>query len=422
MEQIRLLLKYFGSLLLRVLAAILAGTLLLSAVCLIPSDRMDTNLYDSGSTFAKEGTYPILYSWCQSQLDNWTDSLILMISAYDSDENPFMQAMSGTRNTIPDAGTPCQELIAHYYKGQPFEAHEPYYQYWHGYQVVIRPLLSVLNYSGMRILNGILQTGLLVILCVLMVRCGLRRYVLPYLVCVAMLMPVALAMSLQFSSCYYILTLGSIAVLLAKDHLEQNDGLIFLYMGIATAYFDFLTYPAATLGIPAVFYCCVRKNSSVRDAFCRGVKVCFSWAVGYGMMWAGKWFIGSLILKRNILTVAGGKLIERSSADANLAGNVYGSLTANITRFLHTPVTLLLIVLTVIFCIVLLRQLCRKQKTIVQTALVIFPFAVLAVVPIAWYLISSQHAVIHYWFTNKALVVSVFAGLAALVKATEKTA
>ena len=48
-------------------------------------------------------------------------------------------------------------------------------------------------------------------------------------------------------------------------------------------------------------------------------------------------------------------------------------------------------------------------------------FAVLAVVPIAWYMISSQHAVIHYWFTNKALMVSVFAGLAALVKATEKT-
>ena len=87
----------------------------------------------------------------------------------------------------------------------------------------------------------------------------------------------------------------------------------------------------------------------------------------------------------------------------------------------YTPVTVLVILLAVVFCILLLRQLYRKQLTVCHAASVIFPFAVLAVVPIAWYLVTSQHAVIHYWFTNKALMVSVFAGLAALVKATEKT-
>jgi hypothetical protein len=254
-----------------------------------------------------------------------------------------------------------------------------------------------------------------------MIKCGLKRYILPYLACVAMLMPVALAMSLQFSSCYYILTMGSIAVLLARDHLDQKDGLIFLYIGIATAYFDFLTYPAATLGIPAVFYCCVRKDSPVRDAFCRGVKVCFAWGVGYGLMWAGKWLFGSLILRKNILAIASDKVTERSSGDGNMLHNIHAALSANIKTFLHTPVSILVFLLAVIFCIVLLQQLCRKQQTVRHAASVIFPFLVLAFVPVAWYLISSQHAVIHYWFTNKALMVSVFAGLAALVKATEKT-
>lgn len=422
MEQVKKFPRYFGGLCLRVILAILAGILLLSAVCAMPSGAMDRNMQASAGVFEEEGIYPVLFPWCNSRLDSTTDALILLISACDTEDSPVTQAMSGTWNTLSTAETASNVLAQHYGAGVPFDGSEPYYQYWHGYQVIIRPLLCVLNYSGIRILNGILQTGLLIILCSLMIRCGLKRYILPYLVCVAMLMPVALAMSLQFSSCYYILTLGSIAILLARDHLDQKDGVIFLYIGIATAYFDFLTYPAATLGIPAVFYCCIRKNSPVRDAFCRGVKVCFSWAVGYGLMWAGKWLFGSLILRKNILAIASDKVTERSSGDGNMLHNIHAALSANIKTFLHTPVSILVILLAVIFCIVLLRQLRRKQQTVCHAASVIFPFLVLAIVPIAWYLVTSQHAVIHYWFTNKALMVSVFAGLAALVKATEKTA
>ena len=421
MEQIKQFPRYFGGLCIRVFLAILVGTLLLSAVCAMPSGAMDKNLHASADVFAREGIYPVLFPWCNSRLDSTTDALILLISACDTADSPVTQAMSGTWNTLSTAETASNVLVQHYGAGIPFDGSEPYYQYWHGYQVIIRPLLCMLDYSSIRMLNGVLQTGLLIILCVLMVRCGMRRYILPYLISVAMLMPVALAMSLQFSSCYYILTLGSIAILLAKDHLDQKDGLIFLYIGIAAAYFDFLTYPAATLGIPAVFYCCVRKNSPVRDAFCRGVKVCFAWGVGYGLMWAGKWLFGSLILRKNILAIASDKVTERSSGDGNMLHNIHAALSANIKTFLHTPVSILVFLLAVIFCIVLLRQLCRKQQTVCYAASVIFPFLVLAVVPIAWYLVTSQHAVIHYWFTNKALMVSVFAGLAALVKATEKT-
>ena len=421
MEQFKQFLRYFRNLFIRVVLAILVGILLLSAVCAMPSGAMDRNMYASAAVFKEEGIYPVLSPRFSSQLDSTTDALILLISACDTDELPVVQAMRGTRNTLSAVEAPSDEFVEHYANGVPYDGTEPYYQYWHGYQVIIRPLLSMLNYSGIRILNGILQTGLLIILCILMIRCGIRQYILPYLISVGMMMPVVLAMSLQFSSCYYILTLGSIAILLARDHLDQSDGLIFLYIGIATAYFDFLTYPAATLGIPAVFYCCIRKNTSVRDAFCRGVKVCFSWAVGYGLMWAGKWLAGSMILRQNILTIAGSKLTERSSADSSMLHNIRSALSSNIKCFLHTPITVLLIILFVFFFFVLLGQLYRKQKTVCQTASVLFPFLILALVPIMWYLVTSQHAVVHYWFTNKALMVSVFAGLAALVKTTEKT-
>ena len=424
MQQFKLFPGYLGKLLLHVVIAVLIGTLLLSAVCMLPSAPMDRNLQKSAAVFAEEGIYPSLFPWCTSQLDSTTDALILLISACDSGEHPVIQAMRGTRNTLSVVEAASDELAVHYGDGIPFDGSEPYYQYWHGYQLIIRPLLSLISYPAIRVLNGIVQTGLLAILCLLMKKAGLGWYILPYLAAVAMMMPLALAMSLQFSSCYYTLTISSILLLRKRDSLDKTDGILFLYTGIATAYFDFLTYPVATLGIPAVFYFCLRKNTDLRDTFCRGVKICFTWAVGYVGMWAGKWLIGSLILGQNILALAAGKLAERSSAgevETSLIRNIRAALSANIRSFLHTPATLVILLLAAFLLFLLVKHLRSRELTWVQTGKIFFPFVILALIPIAWYVVTAQHAVIHHWFTHKALAVSVFAGLAALTKASGKT-
>ena len=424
MEQLRLFPRYLTTSLLRILVSIIIGALLLSAVCMMPAAPMDKNLQQSAGIFTEEGIYPSLYPWCTSQLDSTTDALILLISACDSGEHPVVQAMCGTRNTLSTAEASSTELSAHYGDGIPFDGTEPYYQYWHGYQLIIRPLLCLMSYGTIRILNGILQTGLLALLCLMMHRKGLGRYILPYLAAVAMLMPLALAKSLQFSSCYYILTIGSIAVLWDSDSDRHCEGLIFLYIGISTAYFDFLTYPAATLCIPAVFCFCIRNDRCIRDTFCRGVRICFSWALGYVGMWAGKWLLGSLILRQNILTIAADKLSERSSAgfsDSSLLHSIRAALSANLRSFLHTPATLAVALLALVFLLLLAKKLHKNTISIRRSTEVFFPFVVLAILPIAWYMVTAQHAVIHHWFTNKALAASVFAGLAALSQASSKS-
>lgn len=423
MEQLKHFPGYIARLAGSVLIAILVGTLLLSAACMLPSSPMEKNLERSAAVFAEEGIYPELFPWCTSQLDSTTDALILMISGYDSGENPLIQAMSGTRGTVSTVEAASDELAAHYGEGVPFDGSDPYYQYWHGYQLIIRPLLSLFSYPVIRLLNGLVQTGLLLVLCLLLQRSHLGAYILPWLCTVLLLMPVALAKSLQFSSCYYILTLGSIAIVRKQKSLDRLDGMLFLCIGIATAFFDFLTYPIATLGIPAVFYFCIRRESSVRDTFCRGVKICFSWAVGYGGMWSGKWLIGSLILRQNILSLAAGKLTERSAsgtAEASLLHSARAALSANLKSFFHSPASIAVAVLAAVLLFLLAKRLLQKELGVAGVARVLFPFVILALLPVAWYVVLAQHSVIHHWFTNKALCVFVFAALAGLTKALRK--
>ncbi len=413
--------RFLLPLILWLLIAIVAGTLLLTAVYLLPADAMAENMASSAALITREGTYPDLFSWCTSQLDNYTDSIILMNASFDSGESAIVQAMTAARAHIEGIDLPVEVLDAHYNGGVPYDSQEAYYQYWHGYLLLVKPLLMLMDYSGIRILNTIGVVLSLAVLLVLMAKKGLKQYILPYLLALAFLMPAAVALSMQFSSCYYIMTLGSIAVLLMKDRLDETEAVIFLFIGIATAYFDFLTYPIATVGIPAVFYCCLKEKLTVKEALGKGIKVCFCWGFGYVAMWAGKWVIGSILTGQNVMAKAAEKLLERSSVAAGSENSaildIRIALGENIKFFLRTPATLLLAAAVLVLLVLVALAIGKKRITVKETAVVFFPFVVLAVLPLVWYGATSNHSSIHCWFTNKSLMVSVFAGLAALVKA-----
>lgn len=419
MTQVKTFSKFLLSLLVRVLIAVLVGALLLTAVYLLPTAPMEVNLAESAATFASEGTYPVLFSWCTSQLDNYTDAIILQNAAHSSGEGALTQAMAVQRHAV-EGLDPAQSLIAHYAEGKAFNSEEPYYQYWHGYLLYAKPLLMLTDYNGIRVVNTAAQLVLLAFLIFLLWKKDMKQYILPYLVSIAFLMPVAVGKSLQFSSCYYIFTVGCVSLLLIKDKLEAREAYIFLFLGIATAYFDFLTYPMATLGVPAVLYCCMRQRTPIGETLFKGIKLCFSWGVGYIGMWAGKWLLGSVVIGSNVLSAATEALTERSSLTgeqgSNAIMNLFYSVATNIKVFLTTPATLLMAVLVMVLLVMLVLSMKKHKPAFLDLVRGLFPFVILTCLPIIWYLATTNHSIIHYWFTNKALIVSVLAVMCALAK------
>ncbi|MBQ6719137.1 MAG: hypothetical protein IJN20_02155 [Oscillospiraceae bacterium] len=424
MKQIGHFLTFLASLLIRVLAAVLAGVLLLTLVYCIPTEPIEQNLALSAEVFAAEGVMPELFPWCTSFLDNFTDAIILSNAAHSGTDSAIIQAMTAARNQI-DGLDPATSIAAHYIEGIPFNQEVPYYQYWHGYLLLVKPLLFLTSYQNIRIINAIAQFALLVVLVYLMYRKGLKAYIIPYLLGIAFLMPVVMALSLQFAPCYYIMTIGGIVVLLAKERLDSADCVLFLYLGIATSYFDFLTYPMATLGVPAVFYFLLHKTSPIRETFQRGFRICFSWGFGYVTMWAGKWIVGSLVTGTNVLLKASDKIAERSSANIsineNLLLNMYAAVSVNVKYFIQTPAMLLLCVFLLIVLIYLIRQWKNVHIAPVYITQTTFPFFVLAIMPVVWYMATTNHSTIHYWFTGKALIVSVFSASCALIRLYQDT-
>ena len=83
-----------------------------------------------------------------------------------------------------------------------------------------------------------------------------------------MTVPFAVFLNIQQSCCLAILNIGLIAMLLLYKKLSEKALIIFLYLGIATAFFDLLTYPLATFGVPAVLYFVLTPAESIKTAFC----------------------------------------------------------------------------------------------------------------------------------------------------------
>lgn len=108
------ILKFSGSALVRVLLAVVIGTLLLALAYTIPQKYIDPKVESASHIIKEEGVYPSVTKFATSAIDNWTDSIMLLEAAFPNGDSPFKDAMQVYRydygNFRPD------EALAYYYE------------------------------------------------------------------------------------------------------------------------------------------------------------------------------------------------------------------------------------------------------------------------------------------------------------------
>lgn len=390
--------------------SILIGTVAMIAVFALPLDSIVENVKQSSEFLYNEGEDYSLTDLCMSRLDNFTDSIMLANASYDGDEDLVKKAMNVYMYNLEDRG----RLIplynyTHNIEKETFHS-EPYARYWHGYLVFLKPLLMVTNYQTIRIINLVIQTLLNVIVVALLYKRCLSQYIFPYVLSILFIMPLATAFSLQYATVFYIFSISSILLLSFPKIVDNRISLLLFFttIGISTAFFDFLTYPIATFGMVAVLYFCMNDALLVKEKIYNGFLIFTNWGFGYAGMWIGKWIVGSLLLKKNVISSAIGSLETRTSNVSGRGEFSYISvLGKNILAFIKTPVS----VFAIIFILVMLYLIFIKHKSKGINFTLCVPFIIIAILPLLWYIFAGNHSFLHYQFTYKSLIVSSFAGL-----------
>lgn len=174
--------KLIGKSLLLIILCIGLGLILLMSVFTLPTNLIEKNVIKSAETFEEEGVYPqISVFGITSLLDNWTDAIMLCNAAYSSTNISLIdRTISVYRINVEEAENPAQVLVSYYSESNNGNdigniSISSYSRYWHGYLVLLKPLLLCFTYSQIRIMNTIMQGLLCVLLIFIMAYKKLKK-------------------------------------------------------------------------------------------------------------------------------------------------------------------------------------------------------------------------------------------------------
>ena len=406
-----------------VIASVL-GMLLLLAVFCLPKDKMFRHVYQSLPILEKEFTDGIVLDGYPASLTgNFTDCLMLFFCIYDNQEHSTLeQVMHMYRGESSEGeGWMPGVSLRDYCNGIGNVKEVEYSRYWHGYLVILKPLLMLTNLNSIRMLMSVTQLLLIGLIIYYSTIRNEGKLALAFLISFPFFYFASMFMSLSLSICFYIMTIVVLIQLRFHEELDCKNWYMefFLVTGMATAYFDFLTYPLVTLAFPLVVSLYLDKVSwKTKMQKLTGYSV--QWGIGYAGLWVMKWVLSDLLTGSNVIDDAVSTLLSRTGTASN--GNKFIGLFLVIDRNLEVYLNWSFYILG-IFAIVWLVYYIAKNKQkycdlmILKQRMVIIS---VAMYPIIWYFVTQNHSEEHYMFTCKNIAIIIFSVICGIIYETER--
>ena len=366
----------------------------MTLVYCIPTSWIQGNVVKSIEVLEGEGEYPMYFFYRHSAIiDIHTDKLMYESLIQNRDYyNPIQAAMSINQ----------------------------YPRYWHGYQVLLRPLTVVFQVQELRYL-GMLTFHLLFFWSAwLMAKKTKPLYAMFYVLTVASGYVVFLPVCFQFLTTFLVLFVSLIVLLRRYDKNKPLPAvkwmLYFFVVGMVENFFDFLTYPILTLGIPLVLLLWLRvrdEQADFRSNFWFMFKASLTWFFGYALTWISKWLLSAAILGVRYFWRTMSVVQYRLEGSEEEPLDRIGTIQRNLKAWLNvqdggviswSKIALLILIVAVV--LIIWRKL-KDWKTVGAYLPILF----VAAYPYIWYLVMSNHSQIHYWYTYRAQLAALFAGL-----------
>lgn len=400
----------------------------LTLVSKIPSSKIKENVCESAEYFLSfnDQKEHIDLKYKTVNLFHFTN--ILMINeAYSIDsKNPIEAFLTCKKNYIPGVTkivhteTPKDlQSAAKYYKDGKFNGNAyqhlelydtvnendlyesfEYARYWHGYLLYLRPLLLLFNYEQIIVFSKIVFGLLLITTCVLIYKKIGKWPAIALVIACAFSDLFIVTKSINEILCFDLALIFSIAILLSNK--EKNIGLkIFMY-GSITNFFDYLTNPIVTYGLPILIYLLIYlkdEKRTFKEVFFIFFKTSILWFLGYLLTWVSKWIITDVLLHRNIILNAKNQILYRVDGIAEV------DLTLKILfqEILYNYIgkkELIFFVITIWILFMITVKNVRKSKN-ENKMLILFSSIVTCFVPIVWYIVLMQHSYVHRFFTYR---------------------
>ncbi len=376
-----------------------AGVALLALVYLIPTSAIENNVRRSSAIFEESGSYPSAQVQCESQMDLFTDAIMLLIAEDNTDQPIITRAM----DTYYASGDPVSTLIKLAKNGQDAStARNPYLQYWHGYLVYIKPLFYFFSYGAVRKIGLVLQLLLVGVIIWRLVKARRTVLGLAFWLGYVTVSVKAVGYCLQYWSSTFIMLFACLAVVLAWEKRAtslKTLSLIFTIVGAAINYIDFLTFPLVTFVVPTLLLLALEKPHDAKRTLSVFAVCAVSWGFAYGLMWIMKWTFGTLLTGAGFFAKAIAKAGQRSLFSGEEISYIH-TVSASLKRYLNNPF-IFAVAAFVIFALVRLAlgSLSKREKlnALFESAI---PACFALAVVLLWFVAMMEHCNMHPQIVN----------------------
>jgi len=406
--------KKFLSYFLVYLGLTLLFSSLMIATYTLPNARIRGHIAESVGQLKSEGMgYAPFFQEIGGILDTHTDSLILNIAMNKGTSNEDRILAKAFENSFyeDETGAGISSLEANI-QDETFNNHE-YSRYWHGNQVIIRPLLMFFNYMEIRYIFMMIIFILIGIVFSMIGKQLGNRYNIAFSITMAFMFVILIPMSIQYSSIFIVTLISMIMVLLLyKYKKERNIPILFFIIGAFATFFDLLTYPLVSLGLPIVLAVLLenKKNQkTILNQILFILKLGILWVIGYGLLFFTKWIIASVALQKDAITLALNEILFRVNGNDSNPVDRLDTLKSNFDYFFIPVGRYVLIGIFMIWGI--LFTFFRKK---IKELKIIIPLVCISIVPYIWYIVFAGHSYIHCWFTYRIQAMTVFSILCAM--------
>lgn len=272
-----------------------------------------------------------------------------------------------------------------------------YTRYWHGFLVFLRPLLLIFDITQIRILYTIIFIYLFIRLFYLLKREFNFEIMFIWFISFLSIYISYIGYSLECTP-IFILSIISCIILLKKHGNIKNFSLYIFIIACIANFVDFLTVPLISLALPLfikiLYIYKTEKPVSIGKCIYIIFKSSIIWLIGYSFTWMSKWILVDIFFNRNSFVEGITQVLFRTDISNSFAS---GNNIFEYISMLLKP-RYLFILFTIVFLSVL--HIINKKSFLIkkQKLKLILPMLLLSIFPIVWYIVLSNHTLIHTSF------------------------
>ena len=382
----------------------------------LPNKRIQGHIAESKELLLKQNSNPLFGEYIEgAKLDDSTDLLIMntaMNKGKTSDESILVRAFENSRYTTEE-GNQYISLEKTIDDNNLYNNQE-YSRYWHGIQTIIRPLLLFFNYEEIRFLFMIVMFLLLLIASMYLNRNLGCLHAFSLAMAMLLVCFFIVPASLQYVGVFAITLITTIIVnIMYERNKERYYPYLFFIVGGFTTFFDLLTVPLLTLGIPLIVVVLLinKKKKNIKKSLITIIKLSLLWCISYATIFFAKWVIASIVLHRDVITVAIKNIIFRANGNEEYPVTRLGAIKENL-KFIYNSV---LAVICFITCIICAIKLIIYRKRIKEFKYLI-PVLFISLYPYIWYFVFAGHSTIHAFFTYRLQAITIFGILCSIAE------